>query len=359
MNRLTNTLATTVTAKGRNHSPLTPGMKATGTNTATMLKVVAATARPISAVPFKAAVRRSSPASMWRTMFSRTTMASSISTPMARLKPSRLMKFSVKPHSHTAMKAAITLVGRLKAVMSVLRQEFRKTYTTKIVSTAPKTRASMTLRRLFFALSPPSCVTSTVVPGGIVLFISATRVRISSATLTVLASRVRVIAMPTLGLPLRTEKLLSSAKPSFTSATCARRTSSVPRRLMTICPKSAGLSMRPTSRMLWSCSVPRTLPTGAVAFCARSAATTSVTLTSCSRSFSARSSTLSSRRNAPLTLTTATPEMPRKRSANSSSAMREICAWLSVLEDNASCMMGWAEGSMRRRMGSRISTGNL
>ena len=51
MNRLTITDATTVSAKGRNHSPDTPGMKATGTNTATIEKVVAATARPISAVP--------------------------------------------------------------------------------------------------------------------------------------------------------------------------------------------------------------------------------------------------------------------------------------------------------------------
>jgi hypothetical protein len=51
MNRLTSTEATTVRPKGRNHSPDTPGMKATGTNTATMENVVAATARPISAVP--------------------------------------------------------------------------------------------------------------------------------------------------------------------------------------------------------------------------------------------------------------------------------------------------------------------
>ena len=126
MKRLTSTDATTVTPKGLNHSPDTPGMKATGMNTATMEKVVAATARPISAVPLSAAVRRSSPRSMWRTMFSRTTMASSMSTPMASDRPSRLMKLSVKPHSHTAMKAAMTEVGRLSAVISVLRQELRK-----------------------------------------------------------------------------------------------------------------------------------------------------------------------------------------------------------------------------------------
>ncbi len=126
MNRLTSTEATTVSPNGRNHSPDTPGMKATGTNTATIENVVAATARPISAVPLSAATRRSSPACMWRTMFSRTTIASSISTPMASDRPSRLMKLSVKPQAHTAMKAAITDVGRLSAVISVERHELRK-----------------------------------------------------------------------------------------------------------------------------------------------------------------------------------------------------------------------------------------
>ena len=128
---------------------------------------------------------------------------------------------------------------------------------------------------------------------------------------------------------------------------------------MTICPKADGLSMRPTSRMLWSSSVPRTLPTGAVAFWARSAATTSVTETWYSRSFSLFSSTDSSRFSDPLTLTTATPGRPRNLSASWSSARREMSAWLSVLDDSASCMMGCAPGSTRCRMGSRISVGNL
>jgi hypothetical protein len=37
------------------------------------------------------------------------------------------MKLSVKPHSHTAMNAATTEVGRLSAVIRVERQEFRNT----------------------------------------------------------------------------------------------------------------------------------------------------------------------------------------------------------------------------------------
>ncbi len=126
MKRLTSTEVATVSAKGRNHSPAPPPMKATGMNTAMIENVVAVTARPISAVPTRAAVMRSAPRSMWRTMFSRTTMASSISTPMASDRPSSVMKFSVNPQAHTAMKAAITEVGSDSAVMSVERHEFRK-----------------------------------------------------------------------------------------------------------------------------------------------------------------------------------------------------------------------------------------
>ncbi len=117
--------------------------------------------------------------------------------------------------------------------------------------------------------------------------------------------------------------------------------------------------MRPTSRMLCSSSVPLTRPTGAVVFWLRRALTTSVTEMLYSRSFSARSSTESSRRSAPFTLTTATPSMLRKRSDSTSSASREISACVWFFAESAICMIGCAEGSMRRRIGSRISTGSL
>ena len=51
MYRLTSTEVATVSAKGRNHSPAPPPMKATGMNTAMIENVVAVTASPISAVP--------------------------------------------------------------------------------------------------------------------------------------------------------------------------------------------------------------------------------------------------------------------------------------------------------------------
>ena len=45
---------------------------------------------------------------------------------MAKDRPSKLMKFRVNPHNQTAMKEAMTEVGRDSAVMSVERHEFKK-----------------------------------------------------------------------------------------------------------------------------------------------------------------------------------------------------------------------------------------
>ncbi len=58
-------------------------------------------------------------------------------------------------------------------------------------------------------------------------------------------------------------------------------------------------------------------------------------------------------------VTVATPGMERSLSASTSSARREISAWLCLLLDSAMFMMGWAEGSKWRTMGSRISVGSL
>ena len=228
-----------------------------------------------------------------------------------------------------------------------------------MVSSAPNISASITFCKLLCAFLPPSWVTSSLVPLGSVLLISSAALRILVATVTVLASRERVTEMPTFGRPLRMLKPASSAKPSEILATWPRRTISLPRRFRTICSNSAGDSMRPTSRILCSSSGPLMRPTGAVAFCARSAATTSVTETLYSRSFSARSRTESSRRSDPLTLTVATPSMARNLSARISSARRDISACVCVADDNAICMMGCVDGSIRRKIGSRISAGSL
>jgi hypothetical protein len=83
------------------------------------------TASPISLVPSRAAVWWSFPISRWRTMFSRTTMASSISSPMASDSASSVMVFTVKSNTHMMKNAEMIETGSVRPVMMVERQEFR------------------------------------------------------------------------------------------------------------------------------------------------------------------------------------------------------------------------------------------
>ena len=59
-------------------------------------------------------------------MFSRTTMASSISNPMASDSASSVMVFSVKSNAHITKNDEISEIGSARPVMIVERQEFRK-----------------------------------------------------------------------------------------------------------------------------------------------------------------------------------------------------------------------------------------
>ena len=77
-------------------------------------------------------------------MFSRTTIASSISMPIASDRPSSDIVFSVKPNAYTAMKLASTDTGSASPVMTVERHEFRNRNTTSTVSSAPSISASST-----------------------------------------------------------------------------------------------------------------------------------------------------------------------------------------------------------------------
>ena len=73
-----------------------PFMNATGKKTAMSDKVVATTARPISFVASTAArIGFSFFSSMWRKMFSRTTMASSMTMPTASASASSVTVLSV------------------------------------------------------------------------------------------------------------------------------------------------------------------------------------------------------------------------------------------------------------------------
>jgi hypothetical protein len=108
--------------------PMRPCMKATGIKITSSDTVVATTAEAISEVAERAASIAERPnSSMCRKMFSCTTTASSITMPMARIKPSIVMLFSEKPIYDMKAKVGIIDMGIANVAMIVVRQSRMKT----------------------------------------------------------------------------------------------------------------------------------------------------------------------------------------------------------------------------------------
>ena len=123
----------------KKNRPTIPFMKAIGTNTAMIENVVAITASPISDVPKRAASMWLLPNCMCRTMFSRTTIASSISRPTESDSPMSVRMFSEKPMIFMMMKAEMIDTGSVSPVITVLRQLLRNRKTMNTVKSAPST----------------------------------------------------------------------------------------------------------------------------------------------------------------------------------------------------------------------------
>ena len=128
--------AVIVTANSRNRRPMTPFMKSSGMNTAASDVVIVRIVNPISRDPLSDAVSASSPCSMWRTMFSSITIASSTTKPIERMSAiiDRLLrlKFSI----FITAKVPSSEKGRASAGMSVAEPLWRKTKMTATTSTS-------------------------------------------------------------------------------------------------------------------------------------------------------------------------------------------------------------------------------
>ena len=110
-----------------------------------MEKVVASTAKPISLVPSMAALYALLPICTCRTMFSRTTMASSINKPMHSDKAINVTMFKVKPSMDMIQNVPMMAIGSVRPVMMVERQELRNKNTINTVSSEPSIKVFFTL----------------------------------------------------------------------------------------------------------------------------------------------------------------------------------------------------------------------
>ncbi len=109
-----------------NMRPTTPPMNSTGMNTATSDSVIETMVKPTSLEPLKAASIGFSPASMWRTMFSSMTMASSTTKPTASVSASREMLSIEWPQTYMAANVPMMEIGSAIAGISVARKLRRK-----------------------------------------------------------------------------------------------------------------------------------------------------------------------------------------------------------------------------------------
>ena len=119
-------------------------MNATGTKMTTKESVVAMTARPISCVASAAASFGVTPfSSTNRKMFSSTTMASSMTMPVASDSASIVMLFSVKPAIFMNVNVPTIDVGMASAAMNVTRMLRMNRNTTTLASRPPRIRWSL------------------------------------------------------------------------------------------------------------------------------------------------------------------------------------------------------------------------
>jgi len=355
--RETRTAKVTVIPNWKKKRPTIPFMNATGTKTATMEKVVAMTASPISLVPSRAAAKWSFPRSRCRTMFSRTTMASSIKSPMARDKAIRVMTLSVIPMKFMTMNEEITEMGSVSPVMTVDRQELRKQNTIRTVRIPPSTRVSWTSRTESRIMIEASRTISMRVPGGSSPWSFPISFPTVSTTSTVLAPDCFWMSTATAGTPFTRASDRCSSIPSRTFATSPRVTGLPLRWAITIGLNWSTASGFPETRRGNSNPFRLRRPRGVLTFSAASPAITSSTPIPRASSRTGSMSTFTSRRDSPTSSTFPTPAMfsKRRRIFLSTSVVSSLGDRVS--ERTASETTGIAEKSSFWMIGSSIPLG--
>ena len=276
--KLTNIEISTAAAMVRPNSwknlPMMPPMKPIGMNTATIDSVVASTARPISWVPSSEAWWGVLPIWTWRTMFSRTTIASSISSPTHRLSAISVSMLMVKPNMFMNRKVPMIAMGSVRPVITVERQEFRNRNTISTVSTAPSIRVRRTLSTDTRIWREPSVMGCSAMPGGRRVCMSATAFSRPSTTAMVFSSCDFWTVSSRVRSPLYSARLSTSWAPSDTRAICSKRIGAPFLRATMILPNSSGRWMRASIWITRSCSRERMAPSGRSWFSLRTAATT-------------------------------------------------------------------------------------
>ncbi len=130
---------TTLSDRSRNSAAARPWTNTIGPNTSTVVRVPAVSGPATSAVPFRAASHRLSPASMYRFDASATTIALSIRRPTPSARPPRERMLMVTPISWSRVSATSTDSGTIRPMAIELFQSLRKNRITRSERPPPMT----------------------------------------------------------------------------------------------------------------------------------------------------------------------------------------------------------------------------
>jgi hypothetical protein len=175
-----------VAANSWNKRPMRPPRKRMGMNTATSEIVIERIVKPISRAPSRAARQAVFPVSIWRTMFSSMTMASSTTKPTASVSAISERLSRLKPSRYITAKVPTSDIGRARLGIAVavrLRRNRKITITTSEMVSSSVNFTSVTDWSMKVDRSKR---TSTLTDAGSWARRLLTSVRTASATATVL-----------------------------------------------------------------------------------------------------------------------------------------------------------------------------
>ena len=202
MNPEMTTAIATVNANCRYIDPAMPPRNATGTNTAhstsTMATTAPETSRIASTAASNGAILRSR---IRRSTFSRTTIASSTTMPIASTMANMVSVLIEKPTSHRPAKVPINDIGTTMMGISVARTVCRNRNTTRMTSTAASKMVIVTSLIDDSTNRVVSNGTACCTPSGKTAFSSSMRLRTALAVASALAPDCRKTAAPIFGLP--------------------------------------------------------------------------------------------------------------------------------------------------------------
>ena len=213
-----------VTANSRNKRPTCPPINSSGINTATKDKLIDKTVNPTSRAPSRAALKRSIPASMWRLVFSSTTIASSTTKPVATVNAIRLRLFRLKPSKYITPNVPsndTTVATAGINVARALRKNALTTSTTSAIEMSSVISTSRSDARMELVLSD---ATDNFTSCGNCACSSGSKARMPSTVAITFASGWRRISTTTAASPLKSPSVLVFSVPSRTSATSCSRT---------------------------------------------------------------------------------------------------------------------------------------